>query len=81
MQLLNTTQTYPMSHWFRITEESKAPQLAYEIYTYFGRRVALFQDTRCGASTPDEVRAARIKAEKDHGAAWIRYVQYVPANQ
>ena len=77
MQLSNTTRTYPTSYWVRDTDT----EFAYEIYTYFGRRVALFQDTRCGTSTPDEVRAARIQAEKVHGAAWTRYVQYVPANQ
>ena len=77
MKLSNSTRTYPTSYWVRDTDT----ELAYEIYTYFGRRVALFQQTRLGTFTPDEVRIARNQAEKNHGGAWIRCVQYVPDNQ
>jgi hypothetical protein len=70
MKLPNELKTYPMSVWIREEHE-----LAHEIYTYFGKRIAIFT-TGLGTDLADDAREAFKNAQKTYSNAWIRDVRY-----
>lgn len=70
MKLPNDLEAYPMSVWLREEYE-----IAHEIYTHFGKRIAIFT-TGLGTGLADDAREAFKNAEKTYSNVWVRNVKY-----
>ena len=70
MKLPNDLKTYPMSEWLRDEYE-----IAHEIYTHFGKRIAIFT-TPMGTDLASDTREAFKNAEKTYSNVWVRNVRY-----
>tara|TARA_R100001440_G_scaffold17324_1_gene29269 strand:+ start:251 stop:493 length:243 start_codon:yes stop_codon:yes gene_type:complete len=70
MKLPNNLKTEPMSAFLRGQYE-----IAHEIYTHFGKRIAIFE-SKMGTGLADDTWEAFKNAEKEYSNVWVRDVRY-----